>query len=82
MNDMKLVRDKSDKKFFCFLLCMIGLFVYSDLCFFVTFDLVISDIRMMSFAIKLDVLREISIVEKEDLLLIKCVFDKKRKNRS
>jgi hypothetical protein len=72
MNDMKLVRDKSDKKIFCFLLCMIGLFVYSDLCFFVTLDLVISDIRMMSFAIKLDVLREIAMVrleEKEDLLL-------------
>ncbi len=51
---------------------MIGLFVYSDLCFFVTLDLVISDIRMMSFAIKLDVLREIAMVrleEKEDLLL-------------
>jgi hypothetical protein len=52
MNDTELVRDKSDKNFCFFLLCMISFSLFIQIFCFVILFIVISDVRMMSFVIK------------------------------
>jgi hypothetical protein len=81
MNDTKLVRDKSDKNFsFSYYASVPDLFIQIFLlffCMFVSFYLVISDVRMMSLVIQLEVLKEILVIKlqtKKDLLLLYQVF--------